>query len=57
MPGPGWLHRLRVEIEARVDPGLTAQESDGLGRAAATAIKNQIPDADSFTWTTRAAPA
>jgi len=49
--------RLRVEIEAWVDPGLTALESDVLGRAAAAAIRNQIPDVDSFTWATRAAPA
>lgn len=49
--------RLRVEIEAWVDPGLTALESDELGRAAAAAIRDQVPDVDSFTWATRAAPA
>jgi divalent metal cation (Fe/Co/Zn/Cd) transporter len=49
--------RLRVEIEAWVDPGLTALESDALGRAAAAAIRDQISDVDSFTWATRAAPA
>ena len=49
--------RLHVEIEAWVDPGLTALESDALGRAAAAAIRDQISDVDSFTWATRAAPA
>jgi len=49
--------RLRVEVEAWVGAGLTALESDELGRAAAAAIRDQIPDVDSFTWATRAAPA
>ncbi len=49
--------RLHVEIEAWVDPGLTVQGSDALGRAAAAAIRDQIPDVDSFTWATRGAPA
>jgi len=49
--------RLRVEVEAWVDPGLTALESDALGRTASAAIRTQIPDVDSFTWATRAAPA
>jgi len=49
--------RLHVEIEAWVDPGQTAAESDELGRDAAAAIRNQLPDVDSFTWATRAAPA
>jgi len=48
--------RLHVEIEAWVDPGQTARESDELGRAAAAAIRDQVPDVDSFTWATRAAP-
>ena len=39
-----------------VDPGMTARESDELGRAAAQAISSQIADADTFTWAIRAAP-
>ncbi len=49
--------RLRVEVEAWVHPGLTARESDALGRTAAAAVRDQVPDVDSFTWATRAAPA
>jgi cation diffusion facilitator family transporter len=48
--------RLRVEAEAWVDPGMTARESDELGRGAAQALRGQLPDVDSFTWATRAAP-
>jgi cation diffusion facilitator family transporter len=52
-----WTGRtLRVEIEAWVDPGMTARESDALGRQAAVAVRLQVPDVDSFTWATRAAP-
>ena len=49
--------RLHVEIEPSVDPALTVQGSDALGRAAAAAITDRVPDVDSFTWATRAAPA
>jgi divalent metal cation (Fe/Co/Zn/Cd) transporter len=53
-----WTGRtLRVEIEAWVDPGMTARESDALGREAAAAVRLHVPDVDSFTWATRAAPA
>ena len=53
-----WTGRtLRVEVEAWVDPGMTALESDELGRAAAQAIREQLTEADSITWATRAAPA
>ncbi|HEY7429959.1 MAG TPA: cation diffusion facilitator family transporter [Streptosporangiaceae bacterium] len=48
--------RLRAEIEAWVDPALTARECDALGREAAAALGRQVPDVDSFTWATRAAP-
>ncbi|HEY4462265.1 MAG TPA: cation diffusion facilitator family transporter [Streptosporangiaceae bacterium] len=52
-----WTGRiLRVEIEAWVDPGLTAREGDALGRQAAEAVSRDAPDVGSFTWTTRAAP-
>ncbi len=48
--------RLHVEIEAWVNPRQTALESDELGRAAAIAVRNQLPDIDSFSWATRSAP-
>jgi cation diffusion facilitator family transporter len=52
-----WTGRvLRVEIEAWVDPDLTARAADALGRQAAQAVSRQVPDMGSFTWTTRAAP-
>jgi cation diffusion facilitator family transporter len=52
-----WTGRiLRVEVEAWVDPGLTARDADALGRRAAAAASRQIPDMGSFSWTTRAAP-
>lgn len=52
-----WTGRiLRVEIEAWVDPGLTAREGDALGRRAAAAVADHVPDLGSFTWTARAAP-
>jgi cation diffusion facilitator family transporter len=52
-----WTGRvLRVEIEAWVDPGLTAREADALGRQAAETVARHLPDLGSFTWTTRAAP-
>jgi cation diffusion facilitator family transporter len=52
-----WTGRiLRVEVEAWVDPGLTAREADALGRQAAGAVAGQVPDMGSFTWSTRAAP-
>src|SRR5450755_3247541 len=49
-----WTGRiLRVEVEAWVDPGLTAREADALGRQAAGAVAGQVPDMGSFTWSTR----
>jgi cation diffusion facilitator family transporter len=52
-----WTGRvLRVEIEAWVDPGLTAREADALGRQAAETVARHLPDLGSFTWITRAAP-
>jgi cation diffusion facilitator family transporter len=51
-----WTGRtLRVEIEGWVDPDLTAREADNLGRRVADAIAEQLPEAGSLTWATRAA--
>jgi cation diffusion facilitator family transporter len=53
-----WTGRtLRVEVEGWVDPEMAARESDALGRLVAAEISSQLPEAGSFTWTTRAAPA
>ena len=53
-----WTGRtLRVEIEGWVDPDLTVTGADALGRQVARAIASQLPEAGSFTWTPRAAPA
>ena len=53
-----WTGRtLRVEIEGWVDPGLSVRDADALGRLVADEIGRQLPEAGSFTWTTRAAPA
>lgn len=53
-----WTGRtLRVEIEGWVDPELSARDADALGRVVAGEISRQLPQAGSFTWTTRAAPA
>jgi hypothetical protein len=46
-----------VEIEGWVDPDLTVTDADALGQQVADAIASQLPDAGSFTWTPRAAPA
>jgi hypothetical protein len=40
-----------------VDPGLPARDADALGRLVADEISDQLPEAGSFTSTTRAAPA
>jgi cation diffusion facilitator family transporter len=53
-----WTGRtLRVEIEGWVDPDLPAREADAIGRLVAGKLSSQLPEAGSFTWTTRAAPA
>ena len=53
-----WTGRiLRVEIEGWVDPSLTVSSADALGRQVAQAVASQVPEAGSFTWTARAAPA
>jgi cation diffusion facilitator family transporter len=53
-----WTGRtLRVEIEGWVDPELPAKDADAMGRLVADQISRQLPEAGSFTWTTRAAPA
>lgn len=52
-----WTGRtLRVEVEGWVDPDMTARDADALGRLVADGISRQLPEAGSFTWTTRAAP-
>jgi cation diffusion facilitator family transporter len=52
-----WTGRtLRVEIEGWVDPDLTARDADALGRQVADMIAQQLPEAGSLTWVTRAAP-
>jgi cation diffusion facilitator family transporter len=52
-----WTGRtLRVEIEGWVDPDTTTRDADALGRLVADEISRQLPEASSFTWTTRAAP-
>jgi cation diffusion facilitator family transporter len=53
-----WTGRtLRVEVEGWIDPGLSARGSDALGCLVADEISRKLPEAGSFTWTTRAAPA
>jgi len=53
-----WTGRtLRVEIEGWVDPDLPAKGADAIGRQVADRLSDQLPEAGSFTWTTRAAPA
>jgi cation diffusion facilitator family transporter len=53
-----WTGRtLRVEIEAWVDPELPAREADAMGRLVADSLSQQLPEAGSFTWITRAAPS
>ena len=53
-----WTGRtLRIEIEGWVDPELPAKDADAMGRLVAGQLSRQLPEAGSFTWTTRAAPA
>src|SRR5579859_5793048 len=53
-----WTGRtLRVEIEGWIDPELLAKDADAMGRLVADQLSRQLPEAGSFTWTTRAAPA
>ena len=53
-----WTGRtLRVEIEGWVDPDLPAKGADAIGRQVADRLSYLLPQAGSFTWTTRAAPA
>jgi cation diffusion facilitator family transporter len=53
-----WTGRtLRVEIEGWVDPALSVSGADVLGQQVARAIASRVPEAGSFTWTARAAPA
>ena len=50
-----WAGRtLRVEIEGWVDPELPAREADAIGRQVADAIAQQLPEAGSLTWASRA---
>lgn len=51
-----WTGRtLRLEIEGWVHPESSARDADALGRRVADEISRQIPEAGSFTWSTRAA--
>jgi len=53
-----WTGRsLRIEIEGWVDPDLAVRDADTLGGHVADQLSRQLPEADSFTWITRAAPA
>jgi hypothetical protein len=53
-----WTGRtLRVEVGGWVDPDLTARDADALGRRMADAIAEQLPEAGSPSWATRAALA
>jgi len=53
-----WTGRtLRVEVEGWVNPELPAKDADAIGRLVADQISRQLPEAGSFTWATRAAPA
>jgi cation diffusion facilitator family transporter len=53
-----WTGRsLRIEIEGWVDPGLAVRDADTLGGQVADQLSRQLPEADSFTWITRGAPA
>jgi hypothetical protein len=55
---PRWTGRtLRVEIEGWVDPELPVSGADALGQQVARAVASEVPEAGSFTWTARAAPA
>jgi cation diffusion facilitator family transporter len=53
-----WAGRtLRVEIEAWTDPEITVSRADDMGRQAAIAVAQQVPEMTSFSWATRPAPA
>lgn len=53
-----WTGRtLRVEIEGWVVPELPAKDADAIGRLVGDELSRQLPEAGSFTWTARAAPA
>jgi cation diffusion facilitator family transporter len=53
-----WTGRtLRVEVEGWVDPALTVGGADALGQQVARVVASELPEAGSFTWTARAAPA
>ena len=53
-----WTGRtLWVEIEGWVDPDLPARDADAIGSQVADAIAQQLPEAGSLTWASRAAPA
>src|ERR1700760_3555888 len=52
-----WTGRsLRIEVEDWVDGALTTREADDLGGQVADQISRQLPEADPFPWTPRAAP-
>ena len=52
-----WTRRtLRVEVEGWVDPGLPARDADAIGHRVAAALAQQMPEAGSLTWISRAGP-
>jgi cation diffusion facilitator family transporter len=52
-----WTGRtLRVEIEGWVDPELPARGADAIGQQVAAAVAQQLPEAGSLTWASRAGP-
>ena len=53
-----WTGRtLRVEIEGWVDPDLPVRDADVSAARSPARWPGELPEASSFTWTTRAAPA
>jgi hypothetical protein len=54
-----WLDALSSAgaLAGWVDPELPAKDADAMGRLVGDNLSRQLPEAGSFTWTTRAAPA
>jgi divalent metal cation (Fe/Co/Zn/Cd) transporter len=53
-----WTGRtLRIEIEGWVDPDLPARDADAIGRQVAAVLSQQLPEAGSLTWASRAGPS
>ena len=53
-----WTGRtLRIEIEAWVNPTLSVQDADELGRLASNAVHDAVPQARAISFTPRATPS